>query len=151
MFLRIFRMPHEVLRSRVLCVIFSRFPTCVKIYSLYSSPYSLQLLVNPLQKNPTYTDTCHTMLTALPIPDSFIFQQTLCSNADGVKFCSSISLCSCYTCPRQTRTSDGGFFSLLFPIAYVQAVSQRVTTNLLCLFSSSSENSIFLTLFVRQI
>ena len=91
--------------------------------------YSLQLLVNPLQKNPTYTDTCHTMLTVLPIPDSFIFQQTLCSNADGVKFCPSVSLCSCYTCPRQTRTSDGGFFSLLFPIAYVQAVSQRVTTN----------------------
>ena len=62
--------------------------------------YSLQLLVNPLQENPTYTDTCHTMLTVLPIPDSFIFQQTLCSNADGVKFCPSVSLCSCYTCPR---------------------------------------------------
>ena len=77
MFLRIFCMPHEVLRSRVLCVKFLRFPTCVKIYGLYSSPYSLQLLVNPLQKNPLYTDTCHTMLTVLPIPDSFIFQQTL--------------------------------------------------------------------------
>ena len=144
MLLRIFCMPHEVLRSRVLCVMFSCFPTCVKIYGQYSSPYSLQLLVNRLQENPTYTDTCHTMLTALPIPDSFILQQTLCRNANGVKFCSSISLCSCYTCPRQTRTSDGGFFSLLFPIAYVQAVSGLLLI-FLCLFSSSSENSIFLT------
>ena len=70
-------MLHEVSRYRVLCVIFSRFPIRVKIYGycLYSCPYSLQLRENPLEKNHTYTDTCHAMLTGYQLLIYFFFSK----------------------------------------------------------------------------
>ena len=109
-------MLHEVPRYRVLWVIFFRFPIRVKIsgYCLYSSPYSLQLPENPLEKNPTYTDTCHAMLTAYQLLIYLLFSKHYAATSTASSFAPPTAYVVVTHVPdRSVQVMVG--FSLFFP------------------------------------